>query len=804
MLSNGIAARRGRYGAYLHRDRVNRRVTGRRGARLAAITSGGAIPDTGLYTVVSHPEGTVVGTVDEDFAVESLAGDIMLLGNTSWRIRRVTSAGRVIVEDAHGAAPNIPFWRGEAPARTAELSAHVGLVRSTVDRLTSGAEGPVAGPGVSALTAAMDWLRDDCGLNEPGAEQLVRYITLARPASASCRARIPSSPSGSSTRAAACNSSFTRPSARESTRRGAWRSASASAGRSISNCRPPRPTTASTSRSPSSTAFRWPTSSVSFGRRPHAKCSNKPRLPSPIFGTRWRWDASRALALLRFRNGKKAPIQIQRMQSDDLLASVFPDVAACQENIEGDIQIPDHPLVREVMKDVLTEAMDLDGFLDVLDRLADGRLRAVAVDTPVPSVFSHEILNANPYAFLDDAPLEERRARAVEMRRMLPEAVLSEDRALDPAADRRRERAGMAGRPRRRRSARRAAHPDRISGIRCGTRQASDLRSDLAVESRTILDRVSRASTDWLPWFTELHAARRATTATVGTRLYWVATERRTVVATLFPSAVFADDPPLMPDVMAPAIDPAAAVVQGWLSYSGPTTVGELARVIGLSVGDIEGALLGLEASGWALRGRFLPRPAHSRVPAQESSASRRSGGLASAIDSDWCERRLLARIHRLTLGTLRREIAPVSPAIFMAWLLRWQHVAPGTRVAADTGTLEVLRQLQGFEAPANAWERQILAAAFNNMTQPNWIGSVLTARSAGDASLRTRASLTPLAARVVASADQRRARSRSSCARTRTGYTARDAVDAARGGTAAPARSVLEVLGRQGASFFR
>ena len=157
-------------------------------------------------------------------------------------------------------------------------------------------------------------------------------------------------------------------------------------------------------------------------------------LASPIFATRWRWDANRSLALLRFQGGKKVPPQIQRIRSDDLMASVFPDVAACQENIVGDIQIPDHPLIQEVMKDVLTEAMDIDGLRRVLDGIRSGAIRTLAIDTPVPSQFSHEILNANPYAYLDDAPLEERRARAVQMRRVLPEAVLQEVGRLDQTA----------------------------------------------------------------------------------------------------------------------------------------------------------------------------------------------------------------------------------------------------------------------------------------------------------------------------------------------------------------------------------
>ena len=179
MLSEGITARRGRYGAHLMRDRVNGRLHGRRGSRLVAITSGGAIPDNALYSVIAEPEGTLVGTVDEDFAVESLGGDIMLLGNSSWRIRRV-QAGRVIVEDAHGAAPNIPFWRGEAPARTAELSASVAEVREKVGELTRGVAPGTDLRSTAPALEAVEWLKKECGLDRAGAEQVVEHIVAGR------------------------------------------------------------------------------------------------------------------------------------------------------------------------------------------------------------------------------------------------------------------------------------------------------------------------------------------------------------------------------------------------------------------------------------------------------------------------------------------------------------------------------------------------------------------------------------------------------------------------------------------------
>src|SRR5271167_1090760 len=454
MLSLGIAAKRGRYGAYLYRDMVNRRLCGRRGARLAAITSGGAIPDTALFTVVAQPDEIVVGTLEEDFAVESNAGDIMLLGNTSWRIHRVESnSGRVLVEDAHGAPPTIPFWRGEAPARTDELSLHLAELRErtsvllpntaplpaqTNQELADGeAQTKIRLRGIESspeVQTAVAWLKDECGLDDSGAEQLVEYIVTGRavlgdvPTQQTIIAErffdegggmqlIIHAPFGGRVNKAwglALRKRFCRSFNFE------LQAAATDNGLNIA--------LAEQHSFPLSDVFHYlQTETVQ-------EILEQAALASPIFGTRWRWDANRSLALLRFQGGKKVPPQIQRIRSDDLLASVFPDVAACQENIVGDINIPDHPLVSEVMKDVLTEAMDIDGLRRVLEGIRSGAIRCLAVDTPVPSQFSHEILNANPFAYLDDAPLEERRARAVQMRRMLPEAVLNEVGKLDQAA----------------------------------------------------------------------------------------------------------------------------------------------------------------------------------------------------------------------------------------------------------------------------------------------------------------------------------------------------------------------------------
>jgi ATP-dependent Lhr-like helicase len=680
MLATGIAGRRGRMAAYLHRDRVNGILRARRGAKLTAITSGGAIPETGLYTVVAEPEGTVVGTVDEDFAVESMAGDIMLLGNTSWRIRRVSIAGRVLVEDARGAPPTIPFWRGEAPARTRELSIAVSDLRRDVDALAPDAHPGDASAGAPSSAQAVAWLREECGLDQAGAEQFVDYVVTGR----AVLGVVPSTHTVVAERffdeGGGMQLVIHAPFGARLNR--AWGLALRKRFCRSFNYELQASATDNAINIALAEQHSFPLADVFAFLKPATvrEVLQQAALDSPLFGTRWRWDAGRSLALPRFRGGKKLPIHLLRLLSDDLLAAVFPDVAACQENIEGDIAIPDHPLVREVMKDVLHEAMDLDGLIAVLRDIESGEVRTVAVDTPVPSVFSHEVLNANPYAFLDDAPLEERRARAVELRRVLPEAVLTEIGRLDQRAI--EEVASQAW-------------PD--------VRGPEDLHDALltlvlfpaAVDVGSGLSgRIASAVRDWAPWTDELRRARRVVRATVRGRSYWIASERVETFNALAPDAV-ADDPPPVFDQPTPSFSEAClAVSQGWLTHTGPVTSAELAGLLGLDEHDVEDAILRLEAAGWALRGVFRGVPTSTlEMPTHE-----------------WCERRLLARIHRLTVGALRREIAPVTAATFMGWLFDWQHVSPGARAQGPNATLEVLRQLQGFEAPANAWEPQILA----------------------------------------------------------------------------------------------
>jgi ATP-dependent Lhr-like helicase len=683
MLSEGIAATRGRYGAYLHRDRVNGVLRARRGSRLAAITSGGAIPENSLYTVIAQPENTVVGTIDEDFAVESLAGDIMLLGNTSWRIRRVTGSGTVQVEDAQGAAPTIPFWRGEAPARTDELSLHVSRLREMLSGLLPNQAPATDGRAPAGAAAAIDWLKFECGVDDAGAQQIVQYILQGRavlgavPTHATVIAErffdesggmqlVIHAPFGGRINKAwglALRKRFCRSFNFE------LQAAATDNGLNISL----------------SEQHSFPLADVFHFLHPDSARAvlSQAVLASPFFTARWRWDAGRSLALLRFRGGKKVPPNIQRMRADDLLAAVFPEQQACPENLAaGDIEIPNHPLIREVMKDVLTDAMDVDGLERVLRGIAGGSINCLAVDTPVASQFSHEILNANPYAYLDDAPLEERRARAVEMRRVLPQAVLEEIGKLDPAAieevcD--------------------EAWPD--------VRDAEELhdalftlvtipaRADAAHGNSRLGSRLDTSLPRWVPYFEQLAAQRRAGIAFFGKAAYWVSAERLAAFSQIHSAAKFESAMPRLEVAEVKQEEALLACVTGWITHSGPVSANQLGEVLGVEVPDIEKALLRLESRGVILRGNF-------------------TGAVAAPGDSvsvEWCERRLLARIHRLTLGSLRKEIRSVTPAQFMDWLLSWQHVAPGTQLLGERGTLEAIQQLQGFEAPANAWERLIL-----------------------------------------------------------------------------------------------
>jgi len=654
MLSEGIASSRGRYGAYLHRDRVGHVIRPRRGTRLTAITSGGAIPEVGLFTVVAEPEGNVVGTLDEDFAIESNGGDVILLGNTSWMIRRVqSSTAKVLVEDAHGAAPTVPFWRGEAPGRTPELSDHVSDIRHKVHEMLSNTN----------VDVIAQTLMTECGLDKSGAEQIVAYILEGRailgavPTKKTIIAErffdesggmqlVIHAPFGARINKAwglALRKRFCRSFNLE------LQAAATDDGLNIS--------LTEQHSFPLDDVFRFLHSNSVEGVLTQAAFA------SPLFGTRWRWDAMRALAIRRFEMGKKVPIQILRMRAEDLLAAVFPDAAACQDNIVGPIEFPDHPLVNETMKDVLQEAMDLAGLKDLLVKIQSGEIQCLAVDTTTPSAFSHEILNSNPYAYLDDAPLEERRARAVTMRRVLPDSVLSEVGMLDAAAIN---------------EVVEQSWPD--------IRTADELHDTLLT---VIVMSESVASGSWYQFMEELLSQGRAGIASIDGIKMWFAAERSSVLNAAYPGAEILRTPAAVDQPQISDEDACWTIVRGWMPYTGPINVPNLAARLKLSADQVEVALLRLESSGSILRGKFTS---------------------PNANPIEWCDRRVLARIHRHTLGTLRKQIEPVTAAQYMRWLFRWQHVARGTQLRGERGLSEVLRQLQGFEIPARAWESDVLA----------------------------------------------------------------------------------------------
>ena len=642
-------------GARLHRDGVNGRIRARRGARLAALTSGGAIPETGQYAVLAEPEGLVIGSLDEDFAVESMAGDIFQLGNESWRIRKI-ELGRIRVENAHGQPPSMPFWRGEAPGRSAELSGEVSSLRADVEAMLGGQE-----PAAAAARVA-----EECALPPAGAEQLVAYLAAGRAALGALPTQqtliaerffdeaggmqlVVHAPFG-----ARLNRAFGLALRKKFCRTFDFELQAAASDDAILLSLGPQ--------------HSFPLESVFDFVSPATveEALTQAALRAPMFQVRWRWNATRSLAVLRSRAGKKTPLQIIRMRTDDLLAAVFPAQAQCQEHATGVIELPDHPLVQETLRDCLYEAMDLPGLAALLGRIQRRELRLLARDTPSPSPLAHEILGSAPYTYLDDAPLEERRARMVQARRTLDPEDAAALGALDAEAI-----AQVAAQ----------AWPD--------VRDAAELHDALLVLG---LLPARDADPAWLGWMDELVAQGRA--ARLRGRGDWVAAERvprvRGALLELGEGAVELDPPLQSAAARAQPEDPEQAVreiLRGFLCCTGPTTADALAERLGLSRAAVAVALAQLEGEGVLLQGRYSP----------------------GAAQTEWCERTLLARIHRETLGRLRREIEPVSAADFIRFLTRWQHALPGAQLHGARGLSEAIAQLQGFHIAAAAWEAEVL-----------------------------------------------------------------------------------------------
>ena len=683
MLAEGISTKRGRRGTYLHRDAVNRMLRPRKGARLTAITCGGAIPDNADYQVILEPAGIFVGTLNEDFAIESLAGDVFQLGNTSYRVLRV-EAGRVRVEDAKGQPPSIPFWLGEAPARTDELSMAVSRLRADIEALL---------PEVTneSIARAIDSVEQRYHVPRAAAQQLVEYLGGAKAVLGKLPTRdtlvferffdesggmqlIIHAPFGARVNRAfglALRKKFCRTFNFELQAAATEDAIVLSLGETHS--------------------FELESVARFLNSRTVQDTLIQAMLDSPMFTARWRWNASISLAIRRASGGKRTPPQIQRMAAEDLIAVVFPDQIACAENLSGPREIPDHPLVKQTLDDCLHEAMDLDGLVRLLQGLEGGEIKVVAKDLPTPSPLAGEILTARPYAYLDDAPLEERRTNAVNQRRWLDPETAADMGKLDPAAIS---------------AVREQAWPDATS---------PDELHD-ALNSLGLLTSTEGERSGWTGYLEQLIAANRAARLVDHGTTFWVCAECLPMIQAIYPQAS------LEPAIAAPA-DIAAArswtreqavteLVRGRLQGLGPVTVRDLAETLRLDPSDVGVALVELESEGFVLRGRFS---------AEASAAEAMSQGDASL---EWCERRLLARIHRYTIKTLRAEIEPVSGADFMRFLFEWQGV---TRVPKPEGVESldaVIKQLEGYEIPAAAWESDVLAARLNDY-DPHWLDSL-------------------------------------------------------------------------------
>ena len=656
MLAEGFSSRRGARAGYVHRDAVHHRLRERKGARMTALMSGGTIPDTGDYSVILEPDAHTIGTVNEDFAIESLTGDVFQLGNASYRILRV-EPGRVRVEDAQGAPPNIPFWLGEAPGRTDELSAGVARLREEV----------AVAIGEGGVEQGVAWLQQQLGLDEEAARQIADYLGKAIAALGQLPTQqrivlerffdesggtqlVIHSPFGSRLNRAwglALRKRFCRKFNFEL-------QAAATEDAIILSL---------------STSHSFPLLEVS--RYLHSSSALEvliqALLDAPLFGVRWRWNATTALALPRYVGGRKVAPQLQRMKSEDLLATVFPDQVACLENIVGEREVPDHPLVAQTMDDCLHEAMDAQGWLELLRGIESGRIQVHACDLPLPSPLAAEVINARPYAFLDDAPLEERRTQAVQSRLYREAESADELGRLDPAA--------IA-------AVREEAWPE--------PRSVDEMHEALTGIGVVTADEAAQAS-PWQAWLQALAQAGRATRllAQASAAELWVATEQLPLLQALHAGSACEPQVEVPEEFASVTWSRESALLEllrARMTALGPTTSSGLASSLGVPQAEVDLALLALQGEGYVMQGHF-------------------TGG----AEEEWCERHLLARIHRYTLRQLRREIEPVEPRDFQRFLFDWQHVSSHERVTGPEALGSLLTQLEGYEAPAISWESELL-----------------------------------------------------------------------------------------------
>ena len=693
MLAEGYTSRHGPRGAYIHRDIVSGTLRGRRGGKMTAVTSGGTIPDNADYAVLLEPQGLNIGTVNEDFAVESLAGDVFQLGNTSYKILRV-EPGRVRVVDAAGQAPNIPFWLGEAPGRSDELSAAVARLRARVDALLGSPEqsdqsnrSPTPSKkGAAAVhrhtpdspptlhTRAVGALMDELSIDDSAARQIVDYLARAKAALSVLPTQRTLVMERFFDESGGTQLVIHAPFGSRLNR--AWGLALRKRFCRTFNFELQAAATEDAIILSLTGSHSFALDEVwRFLRSASAEhVLIQALLDAPLFNVRWRWNAVTSLALPRFTGGRKTPPQLQRMKSEDLLAAVFPDQVACLENIVGERELPRHPLVDQTVDDCLHEAMDCEGWLALLRRIEGGEVALVTRELSAPSPLAAEILNARPYAFLDDAPLEERRTQAVLSRRWTDPEDASDLGALDA---------------------------DAIAAVRDEAwpqaRNVDEMHEAL-VTLACINETEAQAHEHGVSWLASLAHSGRATRLQVAQdEALWVPVERLTCLRAVYPDATYAPRLTAPPGYDEDWGREAALVdiLRARLSGLGPEPVPTLARSLALPASDVAAALVSLESQGYAMRGRFSP----------------------GATQDEWCERHLLARIHRYTIKRLRREIEPVERADFVRFLIDWQRLAPGARGMGREALAATLDQLEGFEAAAGAWEEEILPARLRDYT---------------------------------------------------------------------------------------
>ncbi len=729
MLAEGFSTRRGQRAAYLHRDGINRKLLARKGARLTAITCGGAIPDNADYRVVLEPSGEFVGTVDEHFAIESMAGDVFQLGNSSWKVLKL-EAGILRVEDAKGQPPSIPFWFGEAPGRTHELSLAVSRLRVEIAESLTGQGGEISNAveltnnnvgatklalsvkasldtpsfnstalgriSQSSIDSTTEWLRQRLNISQQAAEQAVTYIAAAQ----ATLGVMPSFETVVFERFfdESGGMQFIIHSPLGSRLNRAWGLALRKRFCRGFNFELQAAATENAVILSLSSSHSFPLEDVAkfLNSKTVRDLLIQALLAAPMFNIRWRWNAVCALALRRFQGGKKTQPHLLRMQAEDLVACVFPDQLACLENIVGDREIPDHPLVYQSIEDCLNEAMDIDRLVERIKGIETGAIRVVGRDLVEPSPFAAEIVNSRVYTFLDGAPLEERRTRAVASRRFLDPTTANDLGRLDgPAIARVREE----------------AWPE------AGTME--ELHDVLLMTGYICHPIESSSDSRWAGFFTQLAGSRRATMLPLPTEGLWIAAERWPQFRVLYPQSLSELELKLPPELDHQVWEPESALVEilrSRLGALGPVEARHIAGQMNLNVAQVEQALLQLETEGFVLRGQFTTKT--DSVLKTESVCDEGQGKV------EWCERRLLARIHHYTINRLRKEIEPVSNADFLRFLFKWQRVRADARGEGPDALAAVLEQLEGFESAASAWEGDLLPSRINGY-DPAWLDAL-------------------------------------------------------------------------------